>query len=145
MNWQEIIVTVVGAIVTALASWLVAWLTKLINTKIQDTKASAFLNSALDVVGSVVKATYQTYVSNIKGTDAWTAETQKQALMLALESARSQLTDEVKAYIEKSGLSVDEWLRQQIEATIYTLKAMSKKENKEDKEESSVDSETSAA
>ena len=123
MNWQEIIITVIGTVATALASWLVAWLTSLINTKIKDEKAKACLNSALEVVTRTVKVTYQTYVQGIKGTNAWTEETQKAALSSALEAAKGQLTAEMQDYIAKSGLTTEEWLRQQIEAAIYTLKA----------------------
>lgn len=128
MSWQEIIITIVGTVATALASWLVAWITSLINTKIKDEKVRACLNSALEVVTRTVKVTYQTYVANIKGTDAWTADAQKNALQLAIDAAKTQLTDEVKNYIAQSGLTVDEWLRQQIEAAIYSLKANSGKE-----------------
>lgn len=128
MSWQEIIITIVGTVATALASWLVAWITSLINTKIKDEKVRACLNSALEVVTRTVKVTYQTYVENIKGTDAWTSDAQKNALQLAIDAAKTQLTDEVKNYIAQSGLTVDEWLRQQIEAAIYSLKANSGKE-----------------
>ncbi len=126
MTWQEILVTLVGIVLTALASWLVAWLTQLINTKIKDAKARAFLSTALEVVGRTVKVTYQTFVSNIKGTEEWTEEAQKEALRRAIEAARAQLTADVQDYITKSGTSVDEWLRQQIEASIYDLKAKNK-------------------
>ena len=128
MNWQDIIVSVVGVVLTALASWLVAWLTSLINTKIKDAKARSFLNSALEVVGRSVKVTYQTFVSNIKGTDAWTKETMDEALSRAVEAARAQLSADVQAYITQNGTSIEEWLRQQIEARIYDLKARNGKE-----------------
>ena len=126
MTWQEILVTLVGIVLTALASWLVAWLTTLINTKVKDAKTRAFLNSAIEVVSRTVKVTYQTFVSNIKGTNAWTEEAKNEALQRAIEAARAQLTEEVKDYISKSGTSIDEWLRQQIEAQIYDLKAQNK-------------------
>lgn len=126
MTWQEIIVTLVGIVLTALASWLVALLTPLINTKIKDTRVRSLLNSALEIVGRTVKVTYQTFVSNIKGTAAWTEETQKEALRRAIETAKSQLSAEIQAYITQSGTSIDEWLRQQIEAQIYDLKALNK-------------------
>ena len=88
----------------------------------------ACLNSALEVVTRTVKVTYQTVVENIKGTDKWTDEAKKEVLRNAIETAKNQLTAEVKNYILQSGLTVDEWLRQQIEAAIYSLKANSGKE-----------------
>ena len=127
MTWQEIIVTLVGIILTGLASWLVAWLTSLINTKIKDEKLRSCFNSALEVVGRTVKVTYQTFVSNMKGTDKWTDETQKEALQMAIDAARSQLSTEIQSYIVQNGTSIDEWLRQQIEAQIYNLKAQNSK------------------
>ena len=127
MTWQDIIVTLVGIVLTALASWLVAWLTPLINTKVKDAKARTFLNSALEVVGRTVKVTYQTFVANIKGTDKWTEETKNEALKRAIEAARVQLSEDVQAYITQNGTSIDEWLRQQIEAQIYNLKAQNSK------------------
>ena len=127
MTWQDIIVTLVGIVLTALASWLVAWLTPLINTKVKDAKARTLLNSALEVVGRTVKVTYQTFVANIKGTDKWTEETKNEALKRAIEAARVQLSEDVQAYITQNGTSIDEWLRQQIEAQIYNLKAQNSK------------------
>ena len=127
MTWQEIIVTLVGIILTGLASWLVAWLTSLINTKIKDEKLRSCFNSALEVVGRTVKVTYQTFVSNMKGTDKWTDETKKEALQMAIDAARSQLSTEIQSYIVQNGTSIDEWLRQEIEAQIYNLKAQNSK------------------
>ena len=66
MNWQEIVITVISAIVTALASWVVSKITTYINTKVKDTKLKGYLNSAVTVVASAVKQTYQTYVENTK-------------------------------------------------------------------------------
>lgn len=122
MTWQEILITVVSAIVTALASWLATRVTSLINSKIKDGKLKGYLNAAMNVVTNVVKSVYQTYVESIKGTDAWTAEAQKNALAKALESAREQLSGDVKDYIQKEFGDIDKWIITQIEAAIYNLK-----------------------
>lgn len=122
MDWQNIIITIASAVLTALASWVVTKVTTLINTKVKSGKAQTFLNTALSVVTSVVKATYQSYVEIIKGTDAWTAEAQAEALSKAVESAKTQLSTEVQAYIIQAHGSIENWLKTQIEAEIYTLK-----------------------
>lgn len=122
MNWQEIVITVISAIVTALASWVVSKITTYINTKVNDTKLKRYLNSAVTVVASAVKQTYQTYVENIKGTDFWTEDAQKNALSAALETAKEQLSGDVQKYIQSNFGDLDKWIITQIEAAIYDLK-----------------------
>ena len=81
MNWQQILIniaiTLAAALLTALGSWVLVKVKNLVATKIKNTKTQALLLGAVDVVASVVKATYQTYVQAIKGTEAWTQEAQK--------------------------------------------------------------------
>lgn len=126
MDWQNIIFTIVSAAITALASWVVAKVSALINTKVKESKTRGYINSALTIVSAVVKATYQTYVESIKGTNAWTAEAQKTALNNALETAKHQLSDELNEYIQSNFGDVDQWLINQIESTLYDLKSKPK-------------------
>ena len=126
MNWQQILInitiTVAAALLTALGSWVLVKVKNLVATKIKNTKAQALLLGAVDVVASVVKATYQTYVQAIKGTEAWTQEAQKNALQQALHNAQVQLSTEAKDYIQANFGDVGAWVQNQIEATLYDLK-----------------------
>lgn len=126
MNWQQILISVVATVLTtvltAVGSWVLVKVKTLISTKIKNQQAQTLLSGAIDVVASVVKATYQTYVEAIKGTDAWTAEAQKEALRQAAETAQSQLSQEAQTYIQTNFGDVGEWVQNQIEATLYDLK-----------------------
>lgn len=126
MNWQQILInitiTVAAALLTALGSWVLVKVKNLVATKIKNTKTQALLLGAVDVVASVVKATYQTYVQAIKGTEAWTQEAQKNALQQALRNAQVQLSTEAKDYIQANFGDVGAWVQNQIEATLYDLK-----------------------
>ena len=126
MNWQQILInitiTVAAALLTALGSWVLVKVKNLVATKIKNTKTQALLLGAVDVVASVVKATYQTYVQAIKGTEAWTQEAQKNALQQALRNAQVQLSTEAKDYIQANFGDVGAWEQNQIEATLYDLK-----------------------
>lgn len=122
MTWMNVIISVVSVVLTALAGWGVAKLTAFIDSKISDTTLKNLLNGAVEVVTSVVKEVYQTYVENIKGTDAWTAEAQKEALQKALEKTKQLLSESAIEYIETYFGSLEIWLTTQIESTIYTLK-----------------------
>lgn len=122
MNWSEVVISVVSIIVTALASWGVTELTRLINSKIKDANAKEMLSSAVTTVSDVVKQVYQTYVEALKGQNAFTAEAQKEALAKALETIEAVLPEKVKAYLTNNFGNMEAWLTTQIEAAIYSLK-----------------------
>lgn len=126
MNWQELLIkiaiTVATVLLTAFGSWVLVKVKTLISTKIKNQKTQALLLGAIDVVASVVKATYQTYVEAIKGTDAWTKDAQEKALKQATEAAQKQLSTEAKEYIQSNFGDVGAWIQNQIEATLYNLK-----------------------
>lgn len=122
MNWSEVVISVASIIVTALASWGVTELTRLINSKIKDANAKEMLSSAVTTVSDVVKQVYQTYVEALKGQNAFTAEAQKEALAKALETIEAVLPEKVKAYLTDNFGNMEAWLTTQIEAAIYSLK-----------------------
>ena len=122
MNWSEVVISVVSIIVTALASWGVTELTRLINSKIKDANAKEMLSSAVTTVSDVVKQVYQTCVEALKGQNAFTAEAQKEALAKALETIEAILPEKVKAYLTDNFGNMEAWLTTQIEAAIYGLK-----------------------
>jgi hypothetical protein len=122
MNWQEILISVVTVVLTGLATWAVTALTGWLNEKLKDKKSQRYAFAILEVVTSCVKATYQTYVEAIKGTDMWTKEAQEKALKMALESAKAQLDDELKGYITENFGGVDQYIIGLIEAILYDLK-----------------------
>ena len=118
----NIIFSVIGIVITGLASWGTAVLIKWLNSKIKDKELAAFATTITTVVGNAVKAVTQTYVDRLKGTDAWTKEAQEKALQMALETAKSELTDEALAYIELQHGDIDKYLITLIESTLFNLK-----------------------
>jgi ribosome-binding factor A len=118
----NIIFSVIGIVITGLASWGTAVLIKWLNSKIKDKELAAFATTITTVVGNAVKAVTQTYVDSLKGTDAWTKEAQEKALQMALETAKSELTDEALAYIELQHGDIDKYLVTLIESTLFNLK-----------------------
>lgn len=122
MDWQSLVLQIVSVVLATLGAWVLAKVKSLINTKIKNEKARALLDSATTVVSNVVKATYQTYVESIKGTDAWTKDAQEKALQTAVTAARSQLSEEVEKYISDNFGDVETWIKSLIETTLYNLK-----------------------
>lgn len=118
----NIIFSALGIIITGLASWGTTVLIKWLNSKIKNQELASFATTIATVVGQVVKEVTQTYVQNIKGTDAWTKEAQEKALSMALETAKSELTTEALDYIQTQHGDIDKYLITLIESTLYNLK-----------------------
>lgn len=122
MNFQEILFSAIGTILTGLLAWLVSIITNWINSKIKDKNAAKILTSITSLVTNVVQATYQSYVEALKGTDAWTKEAQEIALNKALTTIKSQLNSEGIKFIEENYGNVEEYLKTLIESVLYKLK-----------------------
>lgn len=118
----QILLSALGVIITGLASWATTALVKWLNTKIKDKEFAALAETIINIISTAVKATYQSYVEGLKGTDGWTKEAQEKALALALETAKKQLTTEAIKYIEDQHGDVNEYLKAMIESVLYDLK-----------------------
>lgn len=123
MNWQSLILELIFTVLSAFGVWVLTKVNNFVSTKISNGKARSLMEAAISIVSSVVKATYQTCVEGVKGTDEWTKDKQKEVLRIAINAAKSQLCAEVKSFIEQNYGDLDAWLESQIEAEIYTLKA----------------------
>ena len=110
MNFQQILLTVIGIILTTFVSWGCETLIVFIKNKMKNSKNAALLESAINIVGRAVKSTYQTYVENLKDKDMFNKNAQIEALNKAKETARKELTSEAQAYITETFGSLDSWL-----------------------------------
>ena len=118
----EYILPALGILLSGLMTWLTTVGIKWLNSKIKNKELAALAETVVIIATRSVKATYQTYVESLKGTDAWTEEAQKEALRKALETAKKELSTEALAYIEKQHGDVDEYLINLIESILYDLK-----------------------
>lgn len=130
MNFQQILFSVLSVILTTIATWAVARITAWLDSKIKDKTALGFLNDAIQVVQTVVKEVYQTYVQGLKNKNAFDISAQKVALDTATKRAKSIMSKEVQDYIVKNYGDLTEWITLQIEAFLYDLKK--KPKNDED-------------
>ena len=126
---QELLFYAIGIIITGLASWLTSVAVQWLNSKIKNKELASFAAIILTVVSNAVKATYQSYVEGLKGTDAWTKEAQEKALEMALITAKEELTVESIKYIEKQHGDVDKYIKTLIESVLFDLKNGKKTNN----------------
>lgn len=123
---NEMLINIISVLVTAvvipvislLGAKLVSWL----STKIKNEKANKMIKTATEIVVSAVKTVFQTYVDALKKEGKFDKESQILALTKAKDIALSQMTEDVKEFIQTNYGELDLWLTTQIEATINTLK-----------------------
>lgn len=118
----NILSVVVTAVILPLISYAGARLVTYLNSKIKDANAKILLTTATDIVINAVRSVFQTYVDSLKASGSFDAQAQTQALTKAKDIALSQMTDEVKTFIDKNYRSIDAWLTTTIEATINLIK-----------------------
>lgn len=123
---QEYLLSALGIIFTGLFTWLAKVVTAWLNSKIKNKYIAALASSIVVVVTNAVKATYQSYVEGLKGTDAWTKDAQEKALQMALETAKTELTTEALAYIQEQHGDINSYLKTLIESVLYDLKNSNK-------------------
>ena len=119
---MPILLTALSVLVTGLATWGVSDLTKWLNTKIKDTKAAGYLTQITQIVTDAVMNVFQSFVQTLKDNGNFGEEAQAEAREKALAIIQSQLTDELKAYIQENFGDMQNWLLSKIEAIIYSLK-----------------------
>lgn len=118
----NILAAVVTCIILPLISFLGVKLTQWLNTKIKDEKGQALIGQAVDIVLNAVRSVFQTNVESLKNSGNFTSEAQKIAFNLAKSLVLKQLSEDTKNYISKNYGDLEEWIRNQIEASIYKLK-----------------------
>lgn len=118
----NIIWSAVGIIVTGLISWATARLVAFLNSKIKDAKVKQWATDLTNIIMSSVMTIAQTYVDSLKQQGAFTEEKQKEAFNKCLDLIKSQLTPDLKKYIEENFGDMEAYLKTQIEAMIKSLK-----------------------
>lgn len=125
MEWQNVlnlIWSIVGVILTGIASWATTMLIKWLNSKIKDKQLAKWSTELTLIVMNAVKEVFQTYVDSLKKEGSFTKEKQEEALKKCLNIINGQLSLELKEYIENNYGDITSYLTTLIESSIYSLK-----------------------
>ena len=102
---NDILINIISAVVTTVLLPLITWagtkLIQYIGTKVKNERAAALLTTATNVVLNAVRSVFQTYVESLKASGSFGPDAQVEALKKAKDIALSQLTDEVKEYMNR--------------------------------------------
>lgn len=127
IDWFQILTSVILALVGAVISISTPILTTWLLSKIKDEKAKKFTSEFLKIINDAVSYVYQTYVENIKGTSLWDETAMKKANDAALAYVEKNLSADLKAYFEKNGIDIENYIKDQIEIAINAQKSAATK------------------
>ena len=115
--------SIVGIVLSGLASWLTAYVVGLLNQKIKDKKLARWSTEVFQIIMSAVQTVFQEFVDVLKKSGEFDEAAQKEAKERAYKIITSQLTPELTTYIKDNFGDMKEYLMNQIESMIYQLKA----------------------
>ncbi len=112
----------VGIILMGLATWVSSIITSWLSTKIKDKKFQTLATKLNDIVLRAVMTVTQTYVESMKKKNAFDEKAQKEALERCMAIIKTQLTQELRDYVEENYGDLQSYLLTLIESTILGLK-----------------------
>lgn len=112
----------IGVMLMGLATWVSSFVTSWLSTKIKDKKLQGLATKLNEIVMRAVMTITQTYVDNMKKNNAFDGEAQKNALNKCLGIINTQLTPELRDYVEENFGDIKSYLVTLIESTIASLK-----------------------
>lgn len=123
---NEILINIISIVVTSVVIPLISvggtQLIRLINSKIKNNEVNKYLTIATEIVVNAVRSVFQTYVESLKSEGKFDQASQVLAFKKAKDIALSQMSSDVKKFIEDNYGDINDWLNIQIEASISCLK-----------------------
>lgn len=118
LNWNEVITTLWTVILLPVLTYVAAEINKWAKEKKIDKYTNILQNSAV----AAVKDVYETVVKNIKGTESWTDDKQKEVKEIAKQKALNALTNTAYQILKTANTDFDDMLDSYIETALYDLK-----------------------
>ena len=119
---KDILWSALGLIVTSLITWGFFMLRSWVSKKMKKQDDANTINSCLTIIENVVKEVFQVYVEALKKDGKFGEEEHKKAKEMAMDAIFNRLTPELKDFIEEKMGDARNWVSNQIETCIYTLK-----------------------
>ena len=125
MEWNEIISTLLYAIITGAVGVLTTFATLWIKQKMGIAKQNAkteegkkYLGMLEETIVNCVLTTNQTYVSNLKKDNVFDAEAQKNAFKMTYDSVMSVLSADTMKFLNETYNDVPKLIESMIEAQV---------------------------
>lgn len=118
LDWNTLITTLWTVVLLPILTY--------IGTEIKKTTEALKIDKYTEIlqknVSEAVKDVYQTIVCDIKNTDEWTEEKQKEVKEICKQKVLSALSNSVYSCLKKSNQDFEEYLDILIESKVYDVK-----------------------
>lgn len=121
-QWFQVILGAFAVGLSGLITYAFALLQAWLKTKVKNEKMGAILDAIMNIIKSAVLSIQQTFVDSLKKEGKFDKEKQAQALEMVLTKVKAELTAEAQEALKLITTDVDAWIRDQVEAIIYTNK-----------------------
>lgn len=122
MNWEQILTDIILSLAGVLFSALGIVVTYLVNKFVKDQKAKDIVNSLNNLVRNSVLEIYQVFVQELKEKGLFNREAQGRAREACLNLIKTNMSNEVKEWLEANYSDITGYLTGLIEAQIGALK-----------------------
>jgi hypothetical protein len=120
MDYNEILMTLITAVVIPAIIVFGNSLKKYIDENIKDKNVQKYLSIATDCVSDAVADVAQTFVDKVSD-DGWNDETKQEAFELAKEKALTHLGITGRTLLEEALGDFDDWVNSKIQAEVKRL------------------------
>jgi hypothetical protein len=117
MDYTEIIITIITAVIVPGAVWLMKRIDSYLSARIKDERLQKYLKLASECVTDAVGNVAQTFVDQIEDKD-WNDQTKREAFELARNTALENLGIMGRRLIEEALGDFDAWVDTKIEAEV---------------------------
>ena len=121
-TWMDVLVQVIEMLVGLVITAGIPYLFALLRSKVQNSKAQAYLYRAEDYLTAAVTMVNQTFVEQLKKDGVFDADAQAQAFQMAMDSWLEMMNEEMKLIITEEVGNFDAWAKTIIEAKVNELK-----------------------
>lgn len=118
---QQIFNTLLVPLLAVITVFLVRWISvqaENLKKKTDSEIAQKYIDLLDYTITACVTATNQTYVNTLKDKNAFTKEAQEEAFRRTFEAVQEILSDEARKYLDEVYKDLNEYIVNQIEATV---------------------------
>lgn len=118
---QQIFNTLLIPLLAVITVFLVRWISvqaENLKKKTDNEIAQKYIDLLNYTIATCVTATNQTYVDALKDKNAFTKEAQEEAFRRTFEAVQEILSDEARKYLDEVYKDLNEYIVNQIEATV---------------------------
>lgn len=122
MTWNEVIMYIINTVFKLIIMVLIPYGVNLIRTKLKSDMQNKYLDRAEQLIKDAVNQVQQTYVENMKAEDLFDKSAQVEAFDKVKANVLSMMNEEMMNVVVEAVGDFDEWIRNKIEAQVFTNK-----------------------